>query len=187
MENLWAPWRIDYILCKKPAGCIFCDKPAEKKDEDNYILYRGKYHFIILNAFPYNNGHMMVVPYRHTATLSCWAPEEQQEMMQLADLCVQLLRETMHPDGFNLGINMGLVGGAGIADHIHLHIVDEDVDHGPIVYQRPVIVLENDTHDSLKARIQRAEYKAYPRAIKMFIERRPEILGRKLVWQREEK
>jgi phosphoribosylglycinamide formyltransferase-1 len=68
-----------------------------------------------------------------------------------------------------------------------VHIVDEDVDHGPIVYQRPVIVLENDTHDSLKARIQRAEYKAYPRAIKMFIERRPEILGRKLVWQREEK
>ena len=68
-----------------------------------------------------------------------------------------------------------------------VHIVDEDVDHGPIVYQRPVIVLENDTHDSLKARIQRAEYKAYPKAIKMFIERRPEILGRKLVWQREER
>ena len=68
-----------------------------------------------------------------------------------------------------------------------VHIVDEDVDHGPIVYQRPVRVLQNDTHDSLKARIQRAEYKAYPRAIKMFIERRPEILGRKLVWQKEEK
>jgi phosphoribosylglycinamide formyltransferase-1 len=68
-----------------------------------------------------------------------------------------------------------------------VHIVDEDVDHGPIIYQRPVPVLENDTHDSLKARIQRAEYKAYPKAIKMFIERRPEILGRKLVWQREEK
>lgn len=123
MENLWAPWRIDYILSTKPKGCIFCDKPAEKKDEENYILYRGRYHFIILNAFPYNNGHMMVVPYRHTASLSAWAPEEQQEMMQLADLCVELLRKTMHPDGFNLGINMGLVGGAGVADHIHLHIV----------------------------------------------------------------
>jgi len=123
MENLWAPWRIDYILSKKPPGCIFCDKPAEKKDEDNYILYRGKYHFIILNAFPYNNGHMMVVPYRHTATLSDWAPEEQMEMMHLADLCVELLKKTMHPDGFNLGINMGLVGGAGVADHLHVHIV----------------------------------------------------------------
>ena len=91
MEKLWAPWRIDYILSKKPEGCIFCDKPTESRDIDNYILYRGLHHFIILNAFPYNNGHMMVVPYRHTATLSGWAPEEQQEMMQLADLCVELL------------------------------------------------------------------------------------------------
>ncbi len=110
-------------MSTKPEGCIFCDKPTEKKDEDNYILSRGKYHFIILNAYPYNNGHMMIVPYRHTATLSAWAPEEQQEMIQLADLCVNLLKKTMRPDGFNLGINMGLVGGAGIADHIHLHIV----------------------------------------------------------------
>ena len=70
MDNLWAPWRIDYILSKKPPGCIFCDKPAEDRDTENYILYRGKYHFIILNAFPYNNGHMMVVPYRHTASLA---------------------------------------------------------------------------------------------------------------------
>ena len=142
MENLWAPWRIDYILSKKPAGCIFCDKPADKNDEDNYILHRGKYHFIILNAFPYNNGHMMVVPYRHTATLSGWAPEEQQEMMELADLGVELLKKTMHPDGFNLGINMGLVGGAGIADHIHLHIVPRwngDTNFMPVLSDNRVI------------------------------------------------
>jgi ATP adenylyltransferase len=123
MENLWAPWRIDYILGKKSAGCIFCDKPSENKDEENLILLRGKFNFIILNAFPYNNGHMMVVPYRHTAVLSGWQPEEQQEMMDLADFGVELLRKTMRPDGFNLGINMGLVAGAGVADHIHLHIV----------------------------------------------------------------
>ena len=123
MENLWAPWRIDYILGKKSAGCIFCGKPAENKDEENLILFRGKFNFIIMNAYPYNNGHMMVVPYRHTAVLSGWQPEEQQEMMDLADLGVELLRKTMMPDGFNLGINMGLVAGAGIADHIHLHIV----------------------------------------------------------------
>ena len=85
-------------------------------------------------------------------------------------------------DAFSQALNYG-VRWTGTT----VHIVDEDVDHGPIIYQRPVRVLENDTHDSLKARIQRAEYKAYPRAIKMFIERRPEILGRKLVWQREEK
>ena len=123
MENLWAPWRIDYILSKKSAGCIFCDKPSENKDEENLILLRGKFNFIIMNAYPYNNGHMMVVPYRHTAVLSGWQPEEQQEMMDLADHGVELLRKTMKPDGFNLGINMGLVAGAGVADHIHLHIV----------------------------------------------------------------
>ncbi len=142
MEKLWAPWRIDYILSKKPPGCIFCDKPAENKDEENLILFRGKYHFIIMNAYPYNNGHMMVVPYRHTASLSAWAEQEQQEMMQLADLCVDLLKRTMHPDGFNLGINMGLVGGAGVADHIHLHIVPRwngDTNFMPVLSDTRVI------------------------------------------------
>ena len=142
MENLWAPWRIEYILSKKPAGCIFCDKPAENKDEENLILHRGRYHFIIMNAFPYNNGHMMVVPFRHTATLSAWAAEEQQEMMQLADLAVELLRKTMRPDGFNLGINMGIVGGAGVADHIHLHIVPRwngDTNFMPVLSDTRVI------------------------------------------------
>jgi ATP adenylyltransferase len=142
MQNLWAPWRMDYILSAKPKGCIFCVKPAESKDGENYILYRGKYHFIILNAFPYNNGHMMVVPYRHTASLSGWAAEEQEEMMQLADLCVELLKRTMRPDGFNLGINMGLVGGAGVADHIHLHIVPRwngDTNFMPVLSDTRVI------------------------------------------------
>jgi ATP adenylyltransferase len=123
MENLWAPWRIDYILSKKAEACIFCVKPNEDKDEENLILLRGKYNFIIMNAYPYNNGHMMVVPYRHTAKLSGWQPEEQQEMMHLADLALNLLQKTMKPDGFNIGINMGIVAGAGVADHIHLHIV----------------------------------------------------------------
>ena len=142
MENLWAPWRIEYILSKKPEGCIFCDKPRENEDEENLILYRGRYHFIIMNAFPYNNGHMMVVPFRHTATLSGWAAEEQQEMMQLADLAVELLRKSMRPDGFNLGINMGIVGGAGVADHIHLHIVPRwngDTNFMPVLSDTRVI------------------------------------------------
>ncbi len=142
MENIWAPWRIDYILSKKPAGCIFCDKPRENKDEENLILLRGKNHFMIMNAFPYNNGHMMVVPYRHTATLAGWSAEEQQEMMELADLGVELLRRAMRPDGFNLGINMGLVGGAGVADHIHLHIVPRwngDTNFMPVLADTRVI------------------------------------------------
>jgi ATP adenylyltransferase len=142
MENLWAPWRIDYILSKKPAGCIFCDKPAEDRDDENLILLRGKYHFIIMNAFPYNNGHMMVVPYKHTSSLSGWSAEERAEMMELADLGVELLKRTMRPDGFNLGINMGLVAGAGVADHIHFHIVPRwngDTNFMPVLSDTRVI------------------------------------------------
>jgi len=142
METLWAPWRIEYILGKKPAGCIFCVKPAEDLDLQNLILYRGKYHFIIMNAFPYNNGHMMVVPYRHTSTLAGWSDEERLELMELADLGVELLKKVMKPDGFNLGINMGLVAGAGVADHIHLHIVPRwngDTNFMPVLADTRVI------------------------------------------------
>jgi ATP adenylyltransferase len=123
MDNLWAPWRIEYILSKKPQGCIFCDKPSENNDKENLILFRGKHHFIILNAYPYNNGHMMIVPFKHISSLDGWNSEERQEMMDLADLAVILLKKAMNPDGFNLGINMGQAAGAGIDDHIHLHIV----------------------------------------------------------------
>jgi ATP adenylyltransferase len=142
MDNLWAPWRIDYILSKKPPGCIFCDKPNDNKDEENLILHRGKYNFIIMNAFPYNNGHMMVVPYRHTATLSGWSEDEQKELMDYASLAVKLLKKTMNPDGFNLGINMGIVGGAGVADHIHLHVVPRwngDTNFMPVLSNTRVI------------------------------------------------
>jgi ATP adenylyltransferase len=129
-------------MSRKPPGCIFCDKPAENNDDSNLILYRGKYNFIIMNAFPYNNGHMMVVPYRHTATLSSWSPDERSEMLELANLAVELLKKTMSPDGFNLGINMGLVAGAGVADHIHLHVVPRwngDTNFMPVISDTRVI------------------------------------------------
>jgi ATP adenylyltransferase len=155
MENLWAPWRIDYILSQKPEGCIFCDKPAENRDEENLILFRGKHHFIIMNAYPYNNGHMMIVPYRHTATLSGWSDQERQEMMELADMAVALLKKTMKPDGFNLGINMGLVAGAGVADHIHLHVVPRwngDTNFMPVLADSRVISEHlRETYAKLKA------------------------------------
>jgi ATP adenylyltransferase len=142
MENLWAPWRIEYILSKKPPGCIFCDKPRENRDEENLILFRGRHHFIIMNAFPYNNGHMMIVPYRHTASLGDWAFGEQKEFMELADMAVELLKRAMKPDGFNLGVNMGQVAGAGVADHIHLHVVPRwngDTNFMPVLSDTRVI------------------------------------------------
>jgi len=125
-EQLWAPWRLKYIEnADKAEGCIFCIFPAEgaENDEKNLILHRGKHAFIILNAFPYSNGHLMVVPYRHTASFEAFTDEEMLEVMQLTRLSIQLLEETFHPNGFNLGVNMGRVAGAGIADHLHWHVV----------------------------------------------------------------
>jgi ATP adenylyltransferase len=142
MENLWAPWRIDYILGKEPLECIFCNMPKENKDEENLILFRGNNQFIIMNAFPYNNGHIMIVPYRHTSSLEGWSSEEQQGMMELADLAITLLKKTIRPDGFNLGINMGQVAGAGILDHVHLHIVPRwngDTNFMPVLADTRVI------------------------------------------------
>jgi len=123
MNNLWAPWRMDYILSDKEEGCVFCKMIGEEDDEGNLIILRGKYHFIVMNAYPYNNGHLMVVPFRHIASLSNWETEEVSEFWEMADLCVELLKETMKPEGFNLGINLGEAGGAGVLGHIHLQIV----------------------------------------------------------------
>ena len=124
MEQLWAPWRMQYIKKADAAeGCIFCNFPAEQKDDDNLIVLRGERTFIILNAFPYSNGHLMISPYRHTANLDDLEDADLLEMMTMTRRAVSLLKEAFHPDGFNVGVNMGRVAGAGIADHIHIHVV----------------------------------------------------------------
>ncbi len=123
-EQLWAPWRLQYIENhEKHPGCIFCDFPKEQNDAERHIVLRGEYAYIILNAFPYSNGHLMVVPYQHTSSLDTLAPEEMLEIMRLTRIGINLLKAVFHPHGFNLGVNMGTVAGAGIADHIHWHIV----------------------------------------------------------------
>lgn len=124
MERLWAPWRMEYIRnADKIEGCIFCLFPAEQEDKARLILLRGEHAFIILNAYPYSNGHLMVTPYRHTADLDDLTDEEMLELMRLTRRAVNLLKKAFHPDGFNIGINMGRVAGAGIADHVHIHVV----------------------------------------------------------------
>ena len=123
MEHIWAPWRIQYILMDKPEGCILCDKPGQKNDAQNYILYRGSKNFIILNAYPYNPGHLMIAPYRHIANLEDLTDEELHEHFAIVRRSVRLLKEVFKPDGFNIGINMGKVAGAGIDEHVHTHIV----------------------------------------------------------------
>jgi len=123
MEHIWAPWRMEYILSEKPEYCILCEKPAQDTDTENYILYRGNLNFIILNAYPYNPGHLMVAPYRHIDSLNDMTGEERKEHFNIVNLSVEVLKREMNPGGFNLGINLGAVAGAGIDDHIHSHIV----------------------------------------------------------------
>ena len=126
MEKIWAPWRMQYIAQSgNDKGCILCDKPSERKTKDkiNYILLRGKYNYIILNAYPYTPGHLMVSPYRHVGDLSDTTNKESMEHIELIKLCVRLLTSEIKPAGFNLGMNLGKVAGAGVEGHIHTHIV----------------------------------------------------------------
>jgi ATP adenylyltransferase len=123
MKQLWAPWRIQYILSRKGPGCVFCDLPNEDRDRDNLILFRGKHNYIIMNRFPYNGGHLMVVPYLHRSSFDGLSAETLSEMMELARQSVDVLGTVMRPEGFNTGLNIGEAAGAGIEEHLHLHIV----------------------------------------------------------------
>lgn len=158
MERLWAPWRMAYIEVKKPVGCIFCTKPESGNDREELILYRGEHCFVIMNLFPYNNGHLMVAPYRHTADVVGLTDEEQVEMMRLTRFCVRVLTEAFQPDGFNLGMNLGQVAGAGIADHLHMHIVPRwsgDSNFMPVVGETKVLPeMLGVTYDKLLEVIQ---------------------------------
>ncbi|MDH7601254.1 MAG: HIT domain-containing protein [Armatimonadota bacterium] len=123
MKQLWAPWRLEYIVSEKEEGCIFCRFPAENDDERRLILYRGRLAFVIMNAYPYSNGHLLIAPYRHIPSITELSDEESLEIMQLTKKSCTVLSEVCRPDGFNIGINIGTAAGAGIADHVHLHIV----------------------------------------------------------------
>lgn len=126
MEILWAPWRMKYILGPKPDSCIFCiekNTPDEHYDEEHGILYRGKRVFVVMNKFPYNNGHLLVVPYRHTADFSSLDLEESAECMHVMQRCVAILVKSLHPDGVNMGLNLGEAAGAGVRQHLHFHLV----------------------------------------------------------------
>jgi ATP adenylyltransferase len=122
-ERLWAPWRLEYIKGPKPDECIFCTKPEAGDDRANHIVRRGEHCFAILNAFPYNNGHLMVAPYRHVPSIEELDDAALLELMSLAQGGLGALRGAYGPEGFNLGINQGKVAGAGVEHHIHLHVV----------------------------------------------------------------
>ncbi len=124
-ERLWAPWRDSYVTAPHQADseCIFCTKPKQNRDAENLIVYRSVHSYVILNAYPYNNGHVMVVPFKHVANLEDIAADVLCEMMGVAQRTVRVLRHTLNPSGFNVGMNLGAAAGAGIAGHLHLHMV----------------------------------------------------------------
>ncbi len=123
LSRLWAPWRVEYIRHSRKKECVLCTAPAEGDDESTLIVHRGKWNFILMNAFPYSPGHLMIAPFRHTADLDGITREESNEHYELVKLGVSLLRMATHPDGFNVGLNLGRVAGAGLDQHLHTHIV----------------------------------------------------------------
>jgi ATP adenylyltransferase len=124
MKYLWSPWRMTYIQNHKDTGgCVFCEALGTPDGPDNLILHRGQQAFVILNRFPYTSGHLMVVPYKHDATIEGLEAETRAELMELAAQVMSLLGKEYHAQGFNMGINVGEAAGAGITEHVHLHVV----------------------------------------------------------------
>ncbi len=146
MNRLWAPWRQELIAGGAPAGCIFCDLPAQEgsdADRRNLVLGRSRHSFVILNKFPYNNGHLMVVPRRHTADFAALPAEEAADLGTLLQIAVRALQASYAPDGVNLGMNLGRVAGAGIADHLHWHAVPRwngDTNFMPVLGETKVMI-----------------------------------------------
>jgi ATP adenylyltransferase len=124
MEHIWSPWRYHYIAsADKQTGCVFCRIQQENSDRENLVVHRANLNFIVLNMFPYTSGHLMIVPYAHQAMLADVNQATTTEMMELAKRAQVALAAEYNPDGFNLGMNLGRSAGAGVADHIHLHVV----------------------------------------------------------------
>jgi len=143
MSRLWAPWRIDYILGDKSGGgCIFCDKVGGDDDRANGILLRGRHAFVMLNAYPYNPAHLMISPYDHVDNLEKLGPEALADVMKLTRLAEVAVRKAIQPEGFNVGINIGSAAGAGIEEHLHVHLLPRwngDVNFMPALADTHVI------------------------------------------------
>lgn len=123
MEILWAPWRMQYILSGGNKDCVFCRCSNTSDNKADLVLYRSKYCFVVMNRFPYNNGHLMVVPYRHVGEFEELTEEELSDIAITIKKSLSVLKKALSPHGFNIGANLGKVAGAGITDHLHFHIV----------------------------------------------------------------
>ena len=154
MKKLWSPWRMEYILSTKEDGCVFCKKSKSDQDRDNLVLFRGTNSFVLMNLYPYNNAHLLIAPYKHVDTTLELSSRVSNEMMHLSNESMRIIKTSMNADGFNFGANIGAIGGAGIKDHIHFHVVPRwlgDTNFMPVIGHTKVMVeglLE--TYDELK-------------------------------------
>ncbi len=125
IERLWSPWRSEYVSgdAHTGEGCIFCAFPQQHDDAANFVVYRGERAYVVMNRFPYNPGHLMIVPYQHGSEPQALPPETSAELMHLLNRCLTALAQSYSPDGYNVGMNLGTAAGAGIADHLHVHVV----------------------------------------------------------------
>ncbi len=144
MKQLWAPWRMVYILNEldEKKGCIFCDLPKENDDKKNLIVYRSQRCFVILNKYPYNNGHVLIAPYKHTHDYIALDDETLLDIQKTAQKTMQAMKNVMQPQALNMGINIGRTAGAGIDQHLHYHIVprwDGDTNFMPIIADTKVV------------------------------------------------
>jgi ATP adenylyltransferase len=156
MQHLWAPWRMEFIKGPKPSGCFFCEAAAAdpSRDAEHLVLARTPAALAMLNRYPYNNGHLMVAPKAHLANLEDLPPLSANEVTALTQRALRVLREVLSPDGFNLGINAGKIAGAGVADHVHQHIVPRwggDTNFMPVVGETKILN-EHLTNSYLKLR-----------------------------------
>lgn len=144
MKRLWAPWRKGYVTHKKPGRCIFCAalRAPSRNDRKHLVLRRSRHGFLILNLYPYNNGHVMVSPNRHVPSFEDLHREEKLDLLSLLDKATRALRKALHPRGFNVGLNLGRTGGAGFPGHLHLHVVprwEGDTNFMPVLAGTKVI------------------------------------------------
>ncbi len=160
-QRIWAPWRLAYVKDASKDSeqeCIFCAKPAADDDEANLIVHRGERCFVILNLFPYTNGHLMIAPYEHIGAIQEIPPETTAEMMALAQQAITLLEEEYRPHGFNVGFNQGRVAGAGVEHHIHMHVVPRwggDTNFMPVLADTRVMPQTLDqTYAALKGKFK---------------------------------
>ena len=162
-QQLWAPWRMEFIRAPKAEECFLCRilREGPEKDAENLVVRRGEACFLLMNRYPYNGGHLMVATRRHVGTLAALSPGEMREMMEMACLAERLLERVVHPQGYNMGINQGPAAGAGLKDHLHMHLVprwEGDTNFMPVLGRVRVMpqALE-EMHAALRAELSKEE------------------------------